>query len=101
MKTFIVVIILILLVLCFIGVPIFLVWSKLYEWHKINAAKKAGLWPSYGQIPTDADVIALWNSGHGYAAVSLCMKLHGFKAKEAEVAVQKMVEDNDLVSRSS
>ena len=57
----------------------------------VQKAREKGLWPEYGEVPTDENVRKLALAGEKILAIKLYRQLHGGDLKEAKAAVEKMM----------
>jgi len=58
----------------------------------LEQARKQGLWPPIGQIPTDEDLKRLVNAGEKILAIKMCRQIHNMGFSEARAVVEKLAE---------
>jgi ribosomal protein L7/L12 len=60
----------------------------------LEQARKRGLWPPLGQIPTDEDLKHLVNAGEKILAIKMCRQIHNMGFSEARAVVEKLAEQD-------
>jgi hypothetical protein len=71
-----------------------ILWAifKIHSRQQLRRARERGLWPTLGQIPTDAAVARLAKAGEKILAIRMSRQIHNLDLAEAKAVVNKLTE---------
>jgi hypothetical protein len=70
----------------------------LYRGRQMRRARRLGLWPKPGEIPTDEHIRRLVGAGEKMLAIRLCRQIHNMGLADAKAVVEKLAEQSGLTN---